>query len=253
VLSVLAKTKPGHKLAIDIMRGGSGESAERKSLQATLGQRPLEVVRPEFRTLPVVDPDADPCDPLSFLLSLESRAAAKRAEPLTEIEGQHLRDRDWEIDAADASRVRFTRQLPGGLSIAKEYRLVCGPGAADADGRAAGSPPCRLELRLELLATEKPEAIVYALDGPTGLPTEGWWYAARIARDWGTLAVRDVAVRFAGEASTLISGLKMADGSLEHPASAVREGKPLSFAGVDALYFASALVPAVAGPEAPAG
>ena len=248
--AVLAKTKPGHKLAIDIMRGGSGESAERRSLQATLGQRPLEVVRPEFRTLPVADPDADPCDPLSFRLSLESRADARRTAPLAEIEGQHLCDRDWEIEAADASRVRFIRRLPGGLVIAQEYRLVCGLNAAEE--RAAGSPPCRLELRLELLASERPESLVYALDGPTGLPTEGWWYAARVARDWGTLAVRDVAVRFAGEASTLISGLKMADGSLEHPASSVRDGKPLSFAGVDALYFASALVPATAGPEAPA-
>ena len=58
-------------------------------------------------------------------------------------------------------------------------------------------------------------------------------------------------MRFAGEQSTLVSGLKMADGTLDHPASAVRDGKPLSFAGVDALYFASALIPASTGGDVP--
>ncbi|NBW87694.1 MAG: membrane protein insertase YidC, partial [Planctomycetia bacterium] len=50
--------------------------------------------------------------------------------------------------------------------------------------------------------------------------------------------------------STLISGLKVADGSLEHPAATIPDGTPLSFAGVDALYFASALIPGT-GADAP--
>ena len=242
----LAATQPGRSVAVAIRRDGQTITRD-----VVLARRPLEVVRPEFRTQPVVDPEAEPCDPFSFRLSLETRDGGKRTEPLLEIPGQELADRDWQSEAAaDGSMVRFTRRLPGGLTVAKEYRLVTAP-ADDQPGVAAG-PGQRLELVVELTGGDRPTRLAYALDGPTGLPTEGWWYASRIARDWGTLAVRDVAMRFAGEQSTLVSGLKMADGTLEHPASAVRDGKPLSFAGVDALYFASALIPATTGADVPA-
>jgi YidC/Oxa1 family membrane protein insertase len=233
----LRGTKPGRQVAIEITRGGVPRTVE-----AVLARRPLEVVRPEYKTAPVADPDGLPHDPLSFRLSLESRDGKRRREPLAEIPGLELADRDWELDpASDASRARFTTQLPGGLVVAKEYRLVAEPG-----GRGE-----RLELAVELLSKGGESIVTYALDGPTGLPTEGWWYTARVARDWGSLGVRDVAMRFAGEQSTLVSGLKIADAALDHPATAVRDGKPLSFAGVDALYFAAALIPATAGPEAP--
>ena len=251
---VLAATKAGQKIALEVVRDGRTETRE-----ATLGRRPLEVVRPEYRTRPVDDPDGLPHDPLSFRLSLESRDGSRRREPLAEIPGMELADRDWAVEPmADGSGVRFTSQLPGGLTIAKEYRLVPQPaGQPQAGGPAGGG--YRLELRLELLSADKESKVVYALDGPTGLPTEGWWYTARVARDWGTLAVRDVAMRFVGEQSTLVSGLKLADAAQKPagdeataiPATAVREGKPLSFAGVDALYFAAALVPTTGGPEAP--
>jgi YidC/Oxa1 family membrane protein insertase len=237
--AALAPTRPGQSVTVEIVRDGQSLSRD-----AVLARRPLEVVRPEYRTRPVADPDAEPIDPLSFRLSLESRDGRRRSEPLVELPGQELADRDWQVDpASDAARVRFTRRLPGGLVAAKEYRLVKPSGGAGGE---------RLELLVELTGGDRPARLVYALDGPTGLPTEGWWYTARVARDWGTLAVRDVALRFAGEHSTLVSGLKMADGSLDHPASAVREGKPLSFAGVDALYFAAALLPAATGDQAPA-
>jgi YidC/Oxa1 family membrane protein insertase len=239
---ILARAKPGQAITINLLRDGAA-----KTVEATLGRRPLEVVRPEFKTLPVVDPDVDPADPLSFRLSLEARDAKRRGDAAGEIAGQELDGVDWAVDpASDAGRVRFTRRLPGGLTVAKEYTLA--PDAADAgDPRAA----YRLALTVEFTGGDAATTLAYALDGPTGLPTEGWWYTARVARDWGSLAVRDVAMRFAGESTTLVSGLKMADGSLDHPATAVLEGKPLSFAGVDALYFAAALVPAASGPDAP--
>ncbi|MFM7034387.1 MAG: YidC/Oxa1 family insertase periplasmic-domain containing protein, partial [Planctomycetia bacterium] len=238
---LLAKMKPGQQVVIDLRRDG-----QPLSVRATLARRPLEVVRPELQTQPAADPEGLPCDPLSFRFSLESRDGRKRPEPLREIAGQELQETDWEIDpAVDGSRVRFTRRLPGGLSVTKEYAVV----PEDSDGRRQGY---RLAMTVELSTTGKPTSVVYALDGPTGLPTEGWWYAARVARDWGSLAVRDVAMRFIGERTTLVSGLKMAEGSLAHPSTAVLDSKPLSFAGVDALYFASALIPAATGPQAPA-
>ena len=241
---VLAATRPGQRLGIEVLRDGQAAS-----LEATLERRPLEVVRPEFRGQPVSDPDGDPHDPLSFRLSLESCDAKRRSEPLAEIAGHELADVDWEVGAtADGEGVRFTRGLPGGLTVAKEYRIAK---PADTGDQAGYRLTLTVEWRADAAAA--PESVVtYALDGPTGLPTEGWWYAQRVARDWGSLAVRDVAVRFAGEQTALVSGLKIADSTLDHPASAVRDGKPLSFAGVDALYFASAVIPTIGGPDAPA-
>ncbi len=241
LLKTLAAMKPGQRVAIEVVRDGRTEARD-----AVLGRRPLEVVRPEYRTLPIDDPDGRPHDPLSFRLSLESRDGARRGEPLGEIPGQELADRDWVVEKADGNGVRFTTELPGGLRVAKEYRLL-----------AEGQDGYRLELVVEFNAGDGESRVVYALDGPTGLPTEGWWYTARVARDWGTLAVRDVAMRFIGEQSTLVSGLKLAEAAAAPtgdamPATAVREEKPLSFAGVDALYFASALIPTTEGPEAPA-
>ncbi len=238
--TVLAATRPRQRVAIDYLRAGQSASCE-----AVLERRPLEVVRPEHRAEPTVDPDSDPHDPLSFRLSLESRDGRKRGEPLSEMPGHELADVDWQVEPTpDGKGMRFTRPLPRGLTAVKEYRLA-----------AAGDPNqpegYRLDLTVEVRAADGETIVAYALDGPTGLPTEGWWYAQRVARDWGSLAVRDVAMRFAGEPSTIVSGLKIADGKLDHPASAVREGKPLSFAGVDSLYFASALIPAVTGPDVP--
>jgi YidC/Oxa1 family membrane protein insertase len=238
---VLAKTKPGQRAALEWLRDGRPETAE-----VVLARRPLEVVRPEYQARPVVDPDREPHDPLSFRLSLESRDGRGRREPLSEVAGNELADVDWQTEAtADGAGVRFTRALPRGLTLVKEYRLS--PPVDD----AAGPSGYRLELVVELQSGTGETVVVYAIDGPTGLPTEGWWYAQRIARDWSSLAVRDVALRFAGEPSVLVSGLKIADAALDHPASAVRDGKPLAFAGVDSLYFASALIPAASGGGVP--
>ncbi len=222
-------TKPGDAITVDSRRGDLARACE-----VRLDRRPLEVVRPEYLAAPVENPDADPADPLSFRLSLESVDGRSRREPLDELPGLGLVDRDWKAESLPGSDgVRFSTRLPGGLAVAKEYRLV--PGV---DGG-----PATLDLVVEL-AADQPTTVAYALDGPTGLPTEGWWYTARVARDWGTLAVRDVAMRFAGKPSAIVSGLKIADNKLEHPATSVSDGKPLSFAGVDALYFAAALIPA---------
>ncbi len=238
--AVLAARKPRQRVEIEYTRDGGPQKAV-----ATLDRRPLEVVRPEAKAEPVIDPDGERHDPLSFRLSFDSLDGKTRRDPLAELPGQQLADVDWETAAtADGSGVAFSRRLPNGITVVKEYRL----GAA-----GEGQAGYRLELVVRLAAGDAPAVVAYALDGPTGLPTEGWWYAQRVGQGmWTSLAVRDVAMRFVGEQSTLVSGLKIADGKLDHPASSVREGKPLSFAGVDALYFASALIPAVTGPEAPA-
>jgi YidC/Oxa1 family membrane protein insertase len=242
---VLRGTRPGRKATLEILRDG-----QPRSLEVVLVRRPLEVVRPEFRGAPVADPDGELHDPLSFRLSLEARDGRRRPKPrdeqrpLAEIVGGELADVDWEAElTADGAGVRFTRELGDGLRVTKEYRLTA---------TGAEVPGYALDLVVEIESSGRETTLVYALDGPTGLPTEGWWYTQRVWHEfWSSLAVRDVAMRFVGAESTLTSGLKILDGSLERAATTVPPGTPLSFAGVDALYFAAAVIPATEG-EVPA-
>lgn len=239
---VLNQTKPGEEIQLEILRDGNPQT-----LTATLSWRPLEVVRPERLGKPASDPDGEPTDPMSFLFSLERRDDAardrRRPEETREIPGQELAAVDWTAERVDAAAVRFRRQLGGGLAVVKEYRLLAGKA-----GEGSGS---HLELIVTLEAEADGTTVTYALDGPTGLPTEGWWYASRISRSWGSLGVRDMAMRFAGEPSQVISSLTLTEENAEITGSAVLEEKPLSFAGVDALYFAAALLPDAEGDRAP--
>tara|TARA_B100001769_G_scaffold138363_1_gene108249 strand:+ start:641 stop:2986 length:2346 start_codon:yes stop_codon:yes gene_type:complete len=248
--AVLSRLKPRQTVSV-VFRRPQGESLGREqTVDIPTTRRPLEVIRPEFSTVPVVDVDAGFHDPLSFRLSIASRDGQKRPEE-GEIEGNQLEQKDWDASISDdGMSVEFRRTLDGGLTVVKQYRLVTAadnPVGLVEDARAGRY---RLQLRVSFRASQKTQ-LEYAIDGPNGLPTEGWWYAARVSRSWGSLGVRDVAMRFVGEPSTLISGLTLTDEDAEQSASAILDEKPLSFAGVDALYFASGLLPAVEGTEIP--
>ena len=248
--AVLSRLKPRQIVSVTFRRPQGEVIGQEQTLDVQATRRPLEVIRPEFSTNPVIDVNAGFHDPLSFRLSIASRDGQKRPGE-GEIEGNQLEQKDWDASLSDdGMSVEFRRTLAGGLDVVKQYRLVT---AADnpvgiVENDRAGQ--YRLQLRVSFKASEKTQ-LEYSLDGPNGLPTEGWWYAARVSRSWGSLGVRDVAMRFVGEPSTLISGLTLTDEDAEPTASAILDEKPLSFAGVDALYFASGLLPAVEGNEIP--
>ena len=248
--AVLSRLKPRQTVSVVFRRPQGGSLGREQTVDIPTTRRPLEVIRPEFSTVPVVDVDAGFHDPLSFRLSIASRDGQKRPEE-GEIEGNQLEQKDWDASISDdGMSVEFRRTLDGGLTVVKQYRLVTAadnPVGLVEDARAGRY---RLQLRVSFRASQKTQ-LEYAIDGPNGLPTEGWWYAARVSRSWGSLGVRDVAMRFVGEPSTLISGLTLTDEDAEQSASAILDEKPLSFAGVDALYFASGLLPAVEGTEIP--
>ena len=248
--AVLSRLKPRQTVSVVFRRPQGGSLGREQTVDIPTTRRPLEVIRPEFSTVPVVDVDAGFHDPLSFRLSIASRDGQKRPEE-GEIEGNQLEQKDWDASISDdGMSVDFRRTLDGGLTVVKQYRLVTAadnPVGLVENGRAGRY---RLQLRVSFRASQKTQ-LEYAIDGPNGLPTEGWWYAARVSRSWGSLGVRDVAMRFVGEPSTLISGLTLTDEDAEQSASAILDEKPLSFAGVDALYFASGLLPAVEGTEIP--
>ena len=251
LVAVLARSKPRRPLQLTFRRPDGDGLGPEQNVEVQPTRRPLEVIRPEFSAVPVADVAAGFHDPLSFRLSLASRDGDARPDAGRELPGQELEQLDWEaVSVEDGRVVRFSRQLAGGLEVVKEYRLVTAADDPVGQPDDAQAGRYRLQLRVSFSAAE-PTQLEYALDGPNGLPTEGWWYAARISRNWGTLGVRDVAMRFVGEPTALVSSLTLADEETEQPPTAVLEGKPLSFAGVDALYFASGLIPAIDGPEVP--
>ncbi len=224
--TVLAsKTKPGQSVPVEVSRGGQTLTRE-----VALIRPPLEVVHREGS------------DPRSFLLTLEQLGDDLIPKDAEELAGLDLRTGNWEVAAAEHDRVEFVRRLPKhGLEVVKRYTLE--PVSSAAEGKAPKTPGYDLLLDVEIRQQgETPQTVAYRLDGPTGLPVEGEWYASKISRTWGGTGIRDVAVGFTHNGRTTsssISAIEIASG--EAPPD--WRDEPLKYLGVDAQYFACILLP----------
>ena len=254
----LAETEPGKKIELTVRRGD-----KQLNLSATLGRQPLSVIRPEYKTdaTEVFEPDQH--DPLSFLFTLHQidDEAGDSASLDDEIAGLHLRSSNWEGRRIDADTVEFVRALPKwDLEVVKRYHL----------GRQGDDfPGYHLLLTVEVRNKSETEShkVAYQLDGATGLPFEGWWYAYRPTREWfASIAVRDVAWRFQGVEPAVVNCRALADTRFKQQ-EAIKAGEkpekgdgkdvlvpdpahPLLYAGVDAQYFAAVLMPRRESPAA---
>ncbi len=199
----LAETKPGRTVALHLLRDG-----KKLELSATLGWRPLEVVRPEVKNPRGVEagksaPDAvhprDNCPP-SMLATLQQVGKEQMPEADADLDaelpGVHLRTDNWQVVSAGQRQVVFRYVLPDReLELTKTYRLAKVPEdkLSDADYRGY-----HLEFELtikNLAAAGKARKLAYRLDGPNGLPYEGWWFAYTVGRYWFKGAgMRDVIV-----------------------------------------------------------
>ena len=104
-----------------------------------------------------------------------------------------------------------------------------------------------MQLEVEIRNTgEAPRSLAYRLDGPTGMPLEGWWFAHKISQRWFSAAgLRDVAVRFAGSPELQIDCPLIVQGKVEP----MGDGQALAWAGVDGQYFSAVLIPKIASLE----
>jgi YidC/Oxa1 family membrane protein insertase len=240
LVKALAETKPGQPIPLKILREGS-----EKTLTATLARRPLEVMRPEItrKDIPEVLAVASQGkhDPLSFLLTLWQADGQKLPEDAkldAELSGVELRQKNWSGKQIDAETVEFTRSLTNlSLEVVKRYRI------AKANPDTPEKPAYHLTLEIEIRNTgDTAKRVAYQLDGPTGLPIEGWWYSTRISREWGGAGVRDVALLLRDKDPALISPMQTASDTPPPPRQEDKDAL-LAYAGVDAQYFASALLP----------
>ena len=225
-------------MVLKVQRG-----TEQLDLTATLGWAPLQLLRPEFDHRPLLVADNAEHDPLSLQLRLKEldgqkpdKADSSAASP-PELATAILAKVNWRGTQVNANCVEFVRELPQ-LKITKRYQLLTG------EAQKTGYE-LRVELAFENLDAAQPCKLTYQLDGPNGMPIEGWWYAAqnRISTQWFQgLGLRDIACRFEGNDSQLIGTLDVLAKKTQ-PLTLDEVQAPLVYAGVDCQYFSAVLIP----------
>jgi YidC/Oxa1 family membrane protein insertase len=249
------KTRPGDTLNLVVTRKGVDKPIP---FTAKLTRRPLEVVRPETHAYDTEDGVKKfPQDPLSLLVSLEHVGGRNLKAGESELPGlPSLATENWTIDDQGADFVQFSYTLTpehlaalgktGSWKIVKRYTLARPEKPSDQAYHVD------LEIELHNLG-EKAEQIAYRLDGPTGLPTEGWWYSSKL-HPWMTYGAgaRDVAWLQEGRGHRLfgnpeiVSESKAAIAEDKLPRLSLIDGDEaaaLAYAGVDTQFFASMILP----------
>ncbi len=248
--------KPGTKVTVTVRRQTNGQPQELQYV-VTLGKRPLQIMQPEWN-----DPtDPETRHPASFLLTLESIGKSSISSKAEEIAGlPSLYDKTWEMrpikDGVEFAFRLTDEQLDeigqtGSLEIVKRYRLT--PPAADGGKSAQYHLDFDIELRN---LGDQPQEVAYRLNGPNGLPLEGWWYITRIhPKMFQSAGARDVIwtdaegrFRMFGGPNIVKQHEKETRPELFTPvAQAGRNDQArMANAGVDTQYFAAALIPAPA-------
>jgi YidC/Oxa1 family membrane protein insertase len=236
--AALKKTEPGDLLTLRVQRGQN--APESRTVQ--LVRRPLSVLRPEFENYQMRDeePPAGFVDRPSFLMTLVQRDGKPLEEKVAKRLATLLEMGNWEVAESSATSATFRRALPElNLELIKRYTLAAVP---PADREDADYPSYHLQLTVELRNTaEEAQSLAYQLDGPTGMPLEGWWYSHKISRRrWtGGAGLRDVIVRFDGESVYQIDCPQITEGKVQP----MEQGQALAFAGVDGQYFAAVMIP----------
>ncbi len=240
LIEVLKGTEPYREIKISVDRQGAATQ-----LTAKLGRRPLEVVRPEFESKPVELVRPNNHDPLSFLLTLQQIDDRTLTGETAELPGVDLRSADWEVAAATQDAVSFRRRLPNlGLEVVKAFRLEKVPLDQMAD---QDYPAYHLWLDVSIAnVAANPRKVAYRLDGPTGLPIEGYWYANKVSQGsmFSSAGLRDIITRFEGGATTQITPAELVNPDFKGEWI----DSPLDYIAVDAQYFAAAAIPQKAKP-----
>ena len=175
----------------------------------------------------------------------EAKKSAGEAMPAypPELEGVDLRTANWEVDSQkDPTRVTFRRYLPKWeLEVVKTFALAEVPAESAADSTYKAY---HLTFEVQIINKGKSvRKVAYEIDGPSGLPTEGWWYASKVYREWRASGLRNVVAGFRlPNGKTDLTTQSTSRIVRDNPGPLVRP-EPLQFIGVDAQYFDVALIP----------
>lgn len=248
----LASRSPGATVTASVLRG-----EKQLALPVTLADHPMQVIQPEgddpssiLLTFRQLGAERLPRDEELDNDDADADAAAVPKYVARELDGLDLREGNWEVlDGGNQTQVRFRRVLPRwGIEVVKSYRLAEVPQESqkDPDYRAY-----HLVIGVEIRNLgDQPRSLAYQLDGPTGLPTEGWWYANKIGREGffgGAAGMRDVVVHRNGHPLRQIGAPIVADDGFGAPP----QGELVAYIGVDAQYFSAVLIPQKTDPLEP--
>jgi YidC/Oxa1 family membrane protein insertase len=236
-------------------------------LRVKLGQYPKDIIRPEsvpqnyeeYRQLGGLRGVVEQSDQLSFLMTMQQIDERELPLPASqqfsnanlrgmippdptlgdELTGVTLRDECWEIDTATENEVVFRRAVPEyNIEVVKTYRLQKKE-EADPKYKIGAGYELTMSVAVHNRDTEKTRNIAYQLDGPTGLPLEGGWYAMKMGPEWGSYGIRDIVIRLQGNKSRTYSH------NLIHVDKVDRPWIDISpeYIGVDSLFFQCTLKP----------
>ncbi len=229
-----ADTEPGDRIMVHVRRDG----VTRPPVEVVLRRRPLEVIRPErendaLRNFEVDDPTASP---QSLLLTLAQVGDLELQPEELELAGVALRMGRWEVVEATINTAVFRKRVGKfGLEFTKSYRIAEVP-TDERDNPNYPAYHLELEVGVKNLA-QKSTKFAYVLEGPNGLPIEGWWYANRISRSWGG-GIRDALVRYNEQPVEAFAAKAIGEDEVGTLSTA-----PLIYAGIDSQYFASVAIP----------
>ncbi|GAA4437053.1 YidC/Oxa1 family insertase periplasmic-domain containing protein [Bremerella cremea] len=253
----LKKTRPGQEIEVVVDRPGEGDAAATKvTFAIQLRKHPIEVIKPDTSTIDGPDGLPKVVDhPPAFLTSLAQVGALSSRDGLKEIKGlPSLIDSNWKVTQVSESEVHLEMTLfPSDLKqlgenrklrLVKKFSL---PKVTEEQKSVEGFDiQYQLELHNE---SEDSLPVAYRQFGPTGLPLEGWWYAHKISRGWGTAGIRDVTWESLDTGKfTLFTVHSLVDQAQKEgadpwtPLMAAGSTDKTKYAGVDAQYFNCSLL-----------
>ncbi len=252
---MLAKTKPGQTALVGINRNGSA-----LSFSITLGQKPIELVRPEPGQL-------DPTHSFTESFSLMLKKPFAEAQLLWESIDAEMETGHWDIarsniNGNDALEARFVLSadkltplgLKGPIEVVKRYIL---PKATNEQLLDINSRSWHWNLEIEVFnRSDIDQKLGYSLVGPTGTPSETWWYANKIFGGnslMGVAGARDVTFSTPESNYSFISGNEILTNTGQTPpeptflispfetATYPQKGR-WNWVGVDSQYFNVSLI-----------
>jgi YidC/Oxa1 family membrane protein insertase len=250
------KTRPGQSIAIGVTRDGAP-----LTFTTVLTRRPLEVVQPESHTYKTPNGGFKflSQDPLSLELTLDKIGIKQLRTDENEIDGlPSLYNSTWKIEERGPDFVEFSIALDnaalaaakieqaGPLKVFKRYAI--------AKSEKPGEPAYHLNLQVRVQNSgDQSTPVAYRLNGPTGLPLEGWWYSTKLSHRFrGGAGARDVVWQQTGMhhdllgCPTIVSNTKQAQKDKKPPLTELLVGDraaPFDYAGVDTQFFASVIQP----------
>jgi len=280
--AALRRRRPGDQVRLTIERGDSQEdrraadqdvaaenddagaaapaasaSSERLELITTLAEVPMQLIAP------APDDQLRETDILrrSFHFTLHQKAGLGQLWPELD---RAMRAAHWEhrvIDDAAGSRVEFRFTIPaatlqpfgldGPLEVIKTYSMPV-PGSG---GDQALNREFHFNLEIKIVNhSSQPQQIAYQMIGPSGTPTEGWWYQTKVHGRWTAVGrgagPRDIVVSTNDQNYAFFGGPEIISNYLESPpppfyviSPSGDEQRTVNFIGVDAQYFTVALLP----------